>query len=217
MKIPESVFDISRKILSVFLDGTSSMPYESAGILPSELLMFCGCCEVVYANQVIESGRRNGFSTKVLSQMNELGVIGRFTSIEIDPIPSVDEQIEKQFPNTKIIVGDSTNMLPHIAKKDECALLMDGPKGPTAINLIRTINPAVGAIHDLHRYSAGGELNQSRILAEKVFPDAFFSDQEDWVEEFGCLDEKCLRGEYSSREEMTKCGFTLMVRFGTEP
>jgi hypothetical protein len=198
--IPDKIFEKARNLH----EQVEFYPYQSGGILNSELLLFLAFAEINNCERIVESGRRNGYSTKFIDMNMLVGT--KFVSVEISPIKEVDKNLSSR---VELVTSDFNHY--DAGDCSNTALLLDGPKGVPACRILKSLSPKVGAIHDMHKYHCDGSINKNRVEAEKMFPNAVFSDDAEWIHEYGILDESCLRGEYSSREEMTKCGFTLMV------
>lgn len=183
------------------------------GILASEMLLFLASVKHFGIRNVIESGRRNGYSTAILGECIERCLLLSLASIEIDPIAEVDDVLEMKYRHLALIKGDGERDVPKMYSRMSLptALLLDGPKGPKAANLADRCNPPLFAIHDCHRWSGSGVENPWRKEAEKRYPNAIFSDDDLWLEEFSDLDIPHWKRDYSSRSEMTAAGFTLMV------
>lgn len=193
--------------------------YHPGGILPSELLAFCACLDLTDTRVLIESGRSLGFSTEVLAEFCELHRI-KFLSIDQSPEYEADKRLDR-FDCLSLEKGDGRSMIPGLVaghRLDRCAVLCDGPKGLKALEVIEScINRiTVGAIHDTSkkRFGKNGtEDNPVRVHLEDNCQNltAFFTDDEDFVNEFEHLDERCWKNEYSSRREFTAGGFTLAI------
>lgn len=185
----------------------------AGGILASEMLLFLAAVKYHGIRNVIESGRRNGYSTAILGECIERCKLLSVASIEIDPIEAVDDALEMKYRHLALVKGDGEREVPKMYARMSLptALLLDGPKGPKAANLADRCNPPLFAIHDCHRWHEGGVENPWRKEAERRYPNAIFSDDDLWLEEFCDLDRDHWRKDYSSRAEMTAAGLTLMV------
>lgn len=201
----------------------SHVEYRSGGVLQSELAAFVALCYEHKVDAVIESGRRNGFSTSVLAdamcswQWNATTQAVEESipvySVELDPIPEVDRAIAS--PNLHLHVGDGLISVPTLAAKfNRPAILLDGPKGLKALSLWERIAPnsVFCGIHDASKFCQGDgkrDINQCREPFEKA--GAWFSDDPEYVYTYSHLDTKAWEGEYESRESFTAVGFTLAI------
>lgn len=211
MRDLKELIDVARGIRPDFEEfGIKPVP---GGILASEMLLFLAACKHYGIKNVVESGRRNGYSTMVIGECQNRCWLTGFYSIEIDPDDSVDDLIHEKYTYAKLVKGDGErDMATYYGKFERpTALLLDGPKGPRAAAVADAINPPLFAIHDCHRYHAGHKANPWREQAERRYKNAMFSDDDLWLEEFSDLDREHWSEEYNSREEMTAAGFTLMV------
>jgi hypothetical protein len=124
-----------------------AVPYRVKGVFYSELYLFLQACSDNDVNLVIESGVKHGMSTRLLASAWP----GEIISIDRDDgiIPEVVEGVQ-------FMEGDSRELIPMILrayKGRRAAVLIDGPKGETALQLKAAIWQSdivrVVAIHDL--------------------------------------------------------------------
>lgn len=207
--IDESIYCMAR-IVRPELESYGIGP-KDGGILPSEMLLLLSVMEIKGVKHIVESGRRNGYSTSILAHWaRRRGIV--VDSVEFSPVREVDEALKAEFGRTlRLHKGDGAALVPQMAT-GESAALMDGPKGIGALNVGEKLKVPVWAIHDVHRRCEGGKTNPVRTAAEKRFPMAIYSDDPDWIAEFGEMDrEHWITKGYGNRSEMTAVGFTLMV------
>ena len=183
---------------------TKSTDYEWKGIFNSELLMVCAFVDQISVKHVLESGLARGHSTSVMAKYFES------RNITIDTIEkrkfSDDSIFSKKhlakFEHVNIHYGDAFSLMPELVS-EECVVVIDGPKGLGALSLasIMLENPKVRAvfIHDVHKDS------DARDTMIKMYPNALFSDNEDFVHSFKDLDSNCWERQ-SMREELTDWG-----------
>ncbi len=178
--------------------------FESKGIFHSEMLMFCALCDHYGIEHIIESGRARAQSTEMIARF----VSGRdnleFDSIEYDAAsPDVEIASRRMAALGKwanLHFGDSFKLIPDLVNDRKCILLVDGPKGPSALKLIletllqREISGAF--IHDVHK-----DARNIRPIIEKFFPESVFSDQPEFVRRFEFLDKEC----WSIQEKSEGC------------
>lgn len=173
--------------------------FEDRGILNSEMLAVCAVSEGLGVEVFIESGRWRGQSTEMLSKYFE-GKPVIIESIEVfrDENALYVERKMKSRKNVRLRYGDANRVVPWLAKKyagKKIAVLFDGPKGGPAIDifrlsLARTSSIVAGFFHDMRRPTEDMP-NVSRREMEDAFPNSFYTDDEDFVREFGALDENC--------------------------
>lgn len=210
IKLSELI-DVAKDIRPLF-ESFGVKPVDG-GILASEMLLFLAAAKHCGIKNVIESGRRNGYSTSVLGECLERCFFTSFSSIELDPVKEVDDVLEMKYRHAALLKGDGLRDVPKLYSRMvlPTALLLDGPKGPKAADIADRCSPPLFAIHDCHRWAGSGIENPWRKEAERRYPNAIFSDDDLWLEEFSDLDIPHWKRDYTSRSEMTAAGFTLMV------
>lgn len=162
------------------LEAIAAEPYESRGILHSEMALIIHACRRMGIEVVIESGRARGQSTYMLAKYLP-GV--RIHSVELRDHP--DEAIAQdrlsRFPNVNLYHGDGGLLLPRIveAHHQRMAVLLDGPKGAAAVGILgqcfHSPHVIVGFIHDMRRLDHGGP-SPHRAAAVAAFRHHAFSD-----------------------------------------
>lgn len=169
-----------------------AVPPQHAAILPSEMLAFCAYCREHCVERVVESGRRYGYSTDVLSRMD-----WEVISIELNPEPTYDARLR----NVQLVKGDGEELVPTLVDENT-AVLLDGPKGLKAWRLWKAINPSVCGIHDAY---PGTEIRE-------LATDAVLTDRQEFVDEFGWLDMEMLRFRgFNSHSELLPNGSVLAI------
>jgi hypothetical protein len=177
--------------------------YEQRGILNSEMLTVCALCDRLGAEVIIESGRARGQSTWVLARyFQHSGRSGRpvnIASIELerDADAVFAEERLANFANVQLLYGDAFKMLPLMLKSLEgrrIAILLDGPKGAPAIELLRrcfaqSTDVVAGFIHDTRRGTP------QRAQLEESAHRVFFTDDEEFVAAYSHLDRTCVPGD----------------------
>jgi hypothetical protein len=169
--------------------------FEERGILNSEMLAVCGVCEALGAEVIIESGRYRGQSTQLIARYFADQPV-EFFSIEAvrnDNAHFAEAQL-RSFQKLHLLYGDSRKMIPRLVKKfiaKKVAILIDGPKGQAAIDLLHQVcrlsgSIIAGFIHDLKM--EGGE----RDILKAIFSRVFFTDDPDYVAQYRELDISCL-------------------------
>lgn len=186
----EEIISICKKTRNSFLNVIKNVRYEKRGILNSELLLIVALIEHLKISQIIESGRARGHSTYVLCKYFE-GKDINITSIDFDKSSDDAKYAEgrlKKYKNLNLAYGDSNTLIHKIINQD-CAVIIDGPKGEEALmlalNLLKNNKVRVLFIHDLHRNTF------DRNLSEILFKSSIYSDDIDYVESFRDIDDPC--------------------------
>jgi len=171
--------------------------FEERGILNSEMLLICAMISAMGINIIIESGRYRGRSTEILAKFFQDTNV-KIISIELLKDENADyvEKKLQSYKNVKLLYGDTNIVLPKIIfrEKKSMAILFDGPKGKEAIDLFKRLlsinsNIKVGFFHDM-RKALNDLPNPSRNNMEKsIFNRIFFSDDNDYVQNFKEFDE----------------------------
>lgn len=189
---------------------TSSVKALSGGILASEAVAFLCLCRLRNVDLVVESGRSFGYSTRMFNQCVDV------VSIEEKPDAVADmETYRMRRKSLTLAVGNGMDAVPHCIRKHasrRIAILLDGPKGKNAVQLLRSSLPSIvfGAIHDLSElaFCDGPVENESRKSFLESFPVSFLTDE--LPQSLRDLDRNHVEvGGYSSWEEMTAYGYTL--------
>lgn len=136
----ESVAKAALDLLPEFERKCGHVPNTCSSILPSEMLCFMGVCRQAGIEKIVESGRDYGYSTECLALMG-FDVI----SYEIRPRHDVDARLAK-YSNLDLQTGPCPVV---ISARPKFGLLLDGPKGFVALQLVESSNPTVVGIHDM--------------------------------------------------------------------
>jgi len=181
-----------------------------SGMLPSEMLLVLSVGLEQGVRCFFESGRKLGYSTRLLATRREWNV----TSFERSPILEADRELLREFPEVRLVHGEASDVVP--PRVVECArrraLLIDGPKGEKAFALADEVVDRVAfyAIHDLHKRAAGHkEQTAQRTIAEGRL--CFLSDDPEWVELYSWMDSKAWVGQYCSWREMTHYAYIVGI------
>lgn len=98
-------------------------PYVARGMFFSELFLFLTMCQASGVDLIIESGVRNGNSTRVIAASGIAPLIAiDFKYFDVGPLPGV-----------RFIAGDGRQIVPRLLDESEgkrVGVLLDGPKGP---------------------------------------------------------------------------------------
>lgn len=205
----EEIIKICSNHLVTFKNSIKNIKYEIKGIFNSEMLLFISLTNYFGVKLIIESGRANGQSTKVIAEnFNKLEY--KIYSIEYNRYSSdVKHSFNrlKQYKNVNLLFGDSFELLSKLIT-EKCCILIDGPKGTAAINLaIECLkDPLVKAvfIHDMSKDSP------HRTWVEKIFLNCFFTDDNDYVNKFKILDKSC----WNEHRKIRECRTCAPYRIG---
>lgn len=170
------------------MEALAEETYEARGILNSEMLTVLSLIDDLDIDIIIESGRARGQSTYILAKYLQQSKV-EIHSIELnrDSDAWFAEQRLASFDNVNLYYGDSNYLIGKILKNypnKKVALLIDGPKGYTALKLLeKTITMSdqivIGFIHDL-MWLTEGKTND-RYYSDKLFDRLFFTDDYDYV------------------------------------
>lgn len=175
--------------------GAIADGYEERGVLHSEMLAVCSVARSLGVGAIVESGRARGQSTLQLARFFE-GSPVRIVSVELarDDDAEFAEARLAPYPHCEIRYGDAFEAVP--AALDElqetpAAVLLDGPKGLPAIDLIGSLferfsNLRVAFLHDTRRQTP------QRDAIESAGIRAFFTDDAEFVRRHADLDRACL-------------------------
>ena len=212
-----TVIDICSQIYDRFAEVASEVRYQAKGVFHSEMLLACALADYFDVPHIFESGRARGRSTYLLSRYFTSSSGCQITSIEYEKYTQdaiIAEERLRGRANVNLLFGDSTTLLPSLCTEEECIVLIDGPKGRSAVTLAARLLrfPTVRAVfvHDLHAVAAGRE------MVERIFPDenTFFTDDEQYVETFRDLDDTCW--EDLKQHPETAEGWGPYLRHGEE-
>ena len=191
-KKTDDYISICSKVITRFEKALKGISYEPKGVFNSEMLLVCAIADHLGVNRVIESGRARGYSTIVLSNYFKYENDFKIDSIEYNKY-TADAVIAMRrlagIRNLRLFFGNSFDLLSGLVSKEPCVVLIDGPKGRLATLLacmtLRNPNAKAVFIHDMHKIAEG------RDLTENLFPDVFFTDDKNFVENFESLDDEC--------------------------
>ena len=142
--------------------------------------------------RVIESGRARAQSTWILATyLPELEV----HSVEMrdDADARFGRERVRSLKNVTLHQGDGRELVPLLTwlDKEPTAVLLDGPKGLAAVDLLdqcfRRSHVVAGFIHDMRRLDHG-RASPFRVAAAERFPKHLFSDAPELVAQFQHLD-----------------------------
>jgi predicted O-methyltransferase YrrM len=181
-RVPEVAGEFERRIRDI--------PYEDKGMLFSDMLLLyaavrSGCDRLA---RIVESGRARGQSTLILARCFPDSMI---VSVDCDH-ESEDvvfgERRLRGLSNVELLCGDAKELLPRLVQRGD-VVLIDGPKSFRALHLALTLlatdDPSIVFIHDFYRGLP------ERDMLERHVPEAFFSDDPEFVARCSYLDKPC--------------------------
>lgn len=140
---------------SRFAEICLSLPYRDKGMFYSEVYLFLLACSAHGVDLIIESGVKNGMSTRLLASAWP----GELVSIDKD-LRSLGSLEPLQ--GVRLLHGDARKEIPallSVSRGRRAGVLIDGPKGSAALALKDAIWEApevrVAAIHDLPLGASG--------------------------------------------------------------
>lgn len=192
------------------LAALKSEPYESRGILHSEIAAILALAKELRIELCIESGRARGQSTRILAKYLAADVAIHSIERSRDADAIFAESALVAQPNLTLHYGDSRALMPWLIKKNlgkRIALLIDGPKDAKAVDLFSDCllvsdGVQVGFIHDLARLE-NGTASEGRARADQIFSEPFYTDDEEYVRKFRYLDRPILSYESRGRHAWT--------------
>lgn len=115
--------------------------WVDGAIYPCEMVYFLARCQQLHINMIIESGRQNGYSTKILAEYGRLNKTDIY-SIDYESDPAMAQRCRAYlsgYPELHILKGEASILLGRLlAQRSDkrIAILMDGPKSFWAISLV---------------------------------------------------------------------------------
>lgn len=181
-------FTNADKIITEYEKQINNIPYEEKGMLFSELLFLLAAIASLKPKQVIESGRARGQSTYILGLCIPESKVISIERSNTSPDARIAESRLKDITNVYVLYGDARVLIPALVQLGDIVII-DGPKGFRAIRLalrlLQTGKPACVFVHDLYK-----GLPERRFINQNI-PDAFFSDDEQFIDRFAHLDKIC--------------------------
>lgn len=169
-------------------------PYESRGIIHSEIALILHTVRKLGIRRIIESGRARAQSTYLLAKYLPDVLID---SVELRETPDAAYGVDRVsgFPNVTLYWGDGREVVPDLAARDDSptAILCDGPKGAAAVEVVRQCfdypHVRVGFIHDMRKLDHGGPSPHRQAAIDRL-PKHKFSDDPALVAEVSWMDAK---------------------------
>ena len=191
-----------------------SVPLRAGAMLPSELLLFASLCLETEVDLVVESGRKEGYSTEVLCRVGGWQV----RSVERAVVEEADERLAAACGGRLALHrGDGRRLVPTLVDAARrTAVLLDGPKSTGANLMLPSIRGAavfVG-IHDVPLLGTDHQGNARRASIENGA--AYFTDDPDYVARFGWYDRAWMdrSGYKSHRDFLNVCCVLGIFRGG---
>lgn len=130
------------KWAKIALDSNWVQAWAEGAILPSEMVFFLARCEEMDIQCVVESGRQDGYSTRLLGEFAR-----RQGEIEIYSVDTESDQIRAEncrkylaeYRKLHLLKGNSISVLGQLLEGNSdspTAVLVDGPKGFLAMSLL---------------------------------------------------------------------------------
>lgn len=171
--------------LSELRELAAAVPYESKGILYSEILFLVACLRDVRFDRIVESGRARGQSTLLLSKAFPKKKVLSVEYSEKSPDVPIAAARLADCKNVNLLFGDARKVLPRIVQDDDIVVI-DGPKGYRALRLaLRLLTEGKVSnvfLHDLTRDTP------ERDFVSRYLPEARFSDERTYAEIGSVLD-----------------------------
>jgi hypothetical protein len=157
---------------SVILAGGFPEVWVEGAIYPTELAFFFGCCEVAGVRTIIESGRQDGYSTRVVAELAMRSEM-RVVSIDYEEDKARAQRCRDSLVKYDIdlVAGNAFEMVGRelSSRQEPVALLIDGPKHWGAISLMFAAaqwpNVHVLALHNM------AEQHSTRAFFERIAQD----------------------------------------------
>jgi hypothetical protein len=162
------------------LKAVAQEPYESRGIIHSEMGLLIHAAHNLGVKRIVESGRARGQSTYLLAKyLPDVEI----HSVELRDSPDNRFSLHRLagLENVTCYYGDGGELVPIIVDQSDkpTAILCDGPKGAAAVDILvqcfQRPQVRVGFIHDMRRLDHGGP-SPHRQYAIDHLPNAKFSD-----------------------------------------
>ncbi len=173
-------------LLEDFKEKLRDVPYEAKGVLFSEMFFLYAAIGRHQPSQVLESGRARAQSTYALGVLFPDSRIISIERYDDSEDVAVAEQRLANLPAVSPLYGDSEVVLPALVRESD-VILIDGPKHFAAIRLalrmLATGKPHVVFVHDCYQGLP------ERSFVEKHLPEAFFSDDLQFIERYRALDD----------------------------
>jgi len=141
------------KTIDKYYDSTKDLVYQAKGFRFCQGLPVCALVDYYDIDLILESGVCRGMSTEIFcsyTKSDGVHVIGidkdvysadKEIPFEQGIFNSTGKRLGPQYPNLKLIHGDSSIVMPEILKENthlNIAIVIDGPKFESALDLARS-------------------------------------------------------------------------------
>jgi hypothetical protein len=172
-------------------------------IMPSEMAVFLALCIDQGVDFVVESGRKYGYSTECIAKQGFAMV-----SYETHCQKESDNRLAATYKHASIRNGNGQSGVPNTVMAEwnehRIAVLLDGPKGEAAIKVQKQCHDYVVmcGIHDMY----------PKNHLRPTLPDTtIFSDDGEYVQTYGYLDDPWMKHSYKTRGEFCNVTCTLAI------
>lgn len=169
----KEVAENSRTLTPYFREISANIPYETKGVLYSEILFMLALLKDVSVSRIIESGRARGQSTLLLAKVFPHAQIISLEYNENSPDVPVANKRLQGLENVSLLFGDSCKVFPEMVQAGD-VVIIDGPKMfkavRLALKLLATRKPLYVFIHDI------GITTRERTYFKFFMPEVMYSD-----------------------------------------
>src|SRR3989344_8335443 len=123
----KEVAENSRILTPSFREISSNIPYETKGVLYSEILFMLALLKDVSVSRIVESGRARGQSTLLLAKVFPHAQIISLEYNQNSPDVPVANKRLQGLENVSLLFGDSCKLFPEMVQAGD-AVIIDGPK-----------------------------------------------------------------------------------------
>lgn len=185
----DEIIEKAKELRSGFEEVIKGVPYESHGVLNSEVLFMLSCMKSDGFGRLIESGRARGQSTFLFARALKDKSIVSIDLPRRDRDSFVAEERLSDCNNVELLYGDSHEYLPK-KLEDGDVVFIDGPKGVLALRLaLRCLSTGSASAVFIHDVYLGTVV---RYLLERYVPEARFSDHRGYAEYAHVFDENAV-------------------------
>jgi hypothetical protein len=165
-----TLYDAAERWAGLALELGWAGDWVEGAIFPAEMVFFLASCEVASIGTIIESGRQDGYSTRILGEYGRRMGTG-IVSIDYEEDAERGRRCRERLAAYPIDlhIGDAFELIGRLmaeATAQPIALLVDGPKGMPALAVVAAAatDPKVALI-SMHNQEPG---TPYRKLLEKV-------------------------------------------------
>lgn len=174
------IVELQDKWAEVALSSGWVEDWVEGAIFPREMVFFLACCQEAGVERIIESGRQDGYSTKILAEYaHRQGIQVYSIDHELDAVRA--EKCRERlalYPALKLLKGDATDLLGRVVRAEPaspCAVICDGPKSFRALSLLfASAGQKSVKLFALHNLAQGSE--ERLFLETQVHGPIFYED-----------------------------------------